>query len=199
VELPHCDELFDRFCRPFYGQDDLNRRVYKSTRPDTETSWKPGTPVARIQWVAQEWQKKIEDQLATMLKSAEGDWRSYLELDDDDFPSLGSVEKFDNYYDRSAIRAVIERSDPAEYTNDYLVICIQFAAVLGAVLRQEFPRLEVLYDWPYWETAVYDPVTGTRINVFDWAVKKMSEYGVDDGFREKVLACIELLKREFKE
>ncbi|MBK8787545.1 MAG: hypothetical protein IPN43_13875 [Chitinophagaceae bacterium] len=32
--------------------------------------------------------------------------------------------------------------------------------------------------------------TGFGITVFDWAIKKFSEYGVDDGFVEKFNAAI---------
>ena len=51
------------------------------------------------------------------------------------------------------------------------------------------PRLSWLYDWPYWESALYDQETRSRINVFHWAVKKMSEYGVEDGLTDKLNAC----------
>jgi hypothetical protein len=48
-------------------------------------------------------------------------------------------------------------------------------------------------EWPYWDSAPYDPVSGFLIPVFHWAIKKMSDYGVDDGFRTKVKACLQVL------
>jgi hypothetical protein len=70
--------------------------------------------------------------------------------------------------------------------------------VLGEVLRQELSELVWLYDMPYWESALFYGATGSRVNVFQWAVKKMSEYGVDDGFGAKVGACVNLLRSRFE-
>ncbi len=197
MTLPHCDELFEKFCRPFYDPDNIVRRRYPATRPDLETSWEPNTPVEALHVVSSESQQQIALQLGRILASARGDWKTYLAIDHE--PSLDWVERFDGYYDRAAIQRLIARSDPTDFGNDYLIVSIQFSAVLGTVLRKELPRLEWLYDWPYWEWALFDSVTGTRVNVFHWAVKKLSEYGVGDNYREKVLACVGLLERELDE
>ena len=49
-------------------------------------------------------------------------------------------------------------------------------------------------DYPYWESALYDQRSGTRINVFHLAIKKFSEYGVDAGFQAKAKMCIEMVR-----
>jgi hypothetical protein len=62
------------------------------------------------------------------------------------------------------------------------------------VLQNLEPRLSWIYDWPYWESALYHQETRSRINVFQRAVKKMSEYGVEDGLIEKLEACRTFLR-----
>jgi hypothetical protein len=92
------------------------------------------------------------------------------------------------------VAEVLEAADPEDFSNDLLVLCCEFGAVLGAALRQDAPQLEWVYDWPYWESGLLDPAHGYRINVFHWAIKKFSDYGVDDGFAAKVEMCVKLMK-----
>jgi hypothetical protein len=89
---------------------------------------------------------------------------------------------------------MVEASDPAKLGNELLVLCCEFGAVLGEVLRTAAPRLEWVYDWPDWESGLLDPAHGYRINVFHWAVKKFSDYGLDDGFAAKVAQCVSLVE-----
>ena len=103
------------------------------------------------------------------------------------------VAAFDQHYTRVRIRETIERSDPRDYGNDYLVTCCEFGAVLGRVLMSLEPRLLWRLDWPYWDSTLLDPKTGTAISVFHWAIKKLSAYGVDDGYAAKVNACLRSL------
>lgn len=87
----------------------------------------------------------------------------------------------------------IARSHPEDFGGDYVVLCCEFGAVLGHVMRARQPRLFWYLDWPYWESMLLDPQTGTVIPVFHWAIKKMSDYGVDDGFVPKIERCLRIL------
>ncbi len=51
-----------------------------------------------------------------------------------------------------------------------------------------------LYDWPYWESSIYDPQTGQLFPVFHWAIKKFSCYGINDGFKDKLLMCSQMIE-----
>lgn len=75
------------------------------------------------------------------------------------------------------------------------IICCEFGAMLGAVMRSLQPRLFWSPNWPYWESSLIDPASGSEIPVFHWAIKKMSSYGWDDGFAEKTEACLAMLDR----
>jgi hypothetical protein len=194
--LPHCDELFVKFFTPWLGNESRQRRGYKATRPDLEQIAEPDAPLDDVQVLTAEGQTITKKLIADMLQAATSDWSSYLPVTEP--VSLDWAVAFDRFYDRSKIQNLIDRSDPSKIGNDYLVVTCEFGVVLGEVLRQELSELVWLYDKPYWESALFCTATGSRVNVFHWAVKKMSEYGVDDGFGAKVRACVNLLRGRFE-
>ena len=53
-----------------------------------------------------------------------------------------------------------------------------------------------LYSYPYFHSIVVHKKTGFGITVFDWAVKKFSAYGIDDGFAAKYFAAIESIRNQ---
>lgn len=129
-----------------------------------------------------------------MVEACRGDWPQYLRV----FGDLDEhwIDAFDDYYDRKRISDVISRSEPSDFSNDYLILICEFGAALGYVLRAKQPHLDWLYDWPYWESSLVDTRTGSVIPPFHWAVKKFSEYGVDDGFVTKIEMCLHVLEDE---
>jgi hypothetical protein len=193
-KLPHCDELFLRYFNCWCDDDDRKRRGFSATRPDMlQMDSLVGLLAQEASPLAQDSQDQVLDKISAMIEAAEEDWQNYLKVYGK--LSLDWIEAFDEYHDRKRIQDVIDRSDPANFTNDYVIVCCEFGAALGHVLQSLQPRLVWLPDWPYWESSVFDPKTGSVLPVFHWAVKKMSEYGVDDGFAEKVQACIQLLDK----
>jgi hypothetical protein len=58
--------------------------------------------------------------------------------------------------------------------------------VLADVMASQNPRLVWKLETPHWESSLVDPKSGTEIPPFHFAIKKMSEYGVDDGFVAKL-------------
>jgi hypothetical protein len=192
-KLPGCDELFLKFFARWYHPDDLKARVYEATRPDLETRYKPGTKASQIHLVNEKYVGVCLKQIATMVASAQGDFPGYLHVS---LPlSLEWVDVFDRHYDEAEVLKVIGRSDPADFSNDLVVLCCEFGAVLGTTMIAEEKSLEWLEDYPYWESALYDARSGTRINVFHWAIKKFSSYGIDDGMYGKASACLEMVRK----
>jgi hypothetical protein len=188
MRLPHCDKLFESFFSPWYDDESRKCRIYKATRPDLERLFEPGTPVNEVQALDAKARTAVRQMIRQMVEAARGDWPPYLGVSPP--VSLDWVAAFDAFYTRKKIKEVIERSDPSQFDNEYVIVTCEFGAVLGEVLRKQSPDVEWLYDWPYWESALYHGDTGTRVNVFHWAVKKMSAYGVDDGFADKLQACV---------
>jgi hypothetical protein len=138
--------------------------------------------------------EEISAQVQRMVEAAAVDWPSYLASCA--VPSIEAVEAFDEYWDRKRVAQVIRDSDPADFTNDYLILCCELGAILGEGIRGLRPHTEWWFDHPYWDSAIWDARTGSRLNVFHWAIKKMSSYGVDDGLHGKLMAAIGILDGE---
>jgi hypothetical protein len=193
--LPHCDDLFLRFFDPWYDDAGRQRRGFKATLPDVlQHDSFIGLTQTQASCVTEKAQHDIVQQIDGMVDAARQDWPTYLPVTGD--INLDWIDAFDRHYDRDRIHEVIDRSDPSSFSNDYVVLCCEFGAGLSRVLRDAKPRLVWRLDWPYWDSSLLDPETGTAIAIFHWAIKKMSEYGVDDGFRAKVKACLQFLNEK---
>lgn len=192
TRLPDADDVFRRYFARWYDPEDLARRGFEATRSDVEQRYCAGIGGADASPLTPEAQADVAGQIETMLDAVRTDWPDAFGIKG--AVGLAWVDAFDRYYDAARVAKLLERSNPADFGNELLVLCCEFGAVLGSVLRAEAPRLEWLYDWPYWESALLDPAHGYRINVFHWAVKKFSRYGVDDGFAAKIQQCAQLVK-----
>ena len=71
-------------------------------------------------------------------------------------PDAKDLHFFDKYYDRRRVIDVVNRSEPNDLSNPFVVICCEFGAVLGYVMLNMLPGLEWLPDWPYWESSIVD-------------------------------------------
>jgi hypothetical protein len=182
-KLPDCNEVFAKF----FSRD-------QTIRPDIERVVKQPLPVDAVSALEPDKRAEVQSHIQEILSAAVDEWPRNLDVADT--PSFAWVEAFDRRYDRATIQQVIDAADPSEIGNEYVRLCGQFGVVLSEVLRQERPTLVWLYGQPYWESALYDEATGYRVNVFHWAIKKMSEYGVDDGFAAKTRACVNVLRRQ---
>jgi hypothetical protein len=188
MALPDCDTLFSKYFLPWFGEQDRKRRVFQATRPDVEQLEVPDDMTASdVSPLTAEGRSEAASRIADMLEAATVDWKEFLPVGD--APSTTWVAEFDRHFQRPRIQEVLKRSVATRFDNDYLVLCCELGAVLGTVLRALEPQLCWLYDWPYWESGLYCQKTRMRINVFHWAVKKLSEYGVEDELAAKIAAC----------
>lgn len=189
--IPDCDEVFSRFFDRWYDDADRQRKGFAHTRPDMMVAYRSGITGSDICPFSEEAEKDVLGRIERMLHSVRVDWPAYLEVSGDIDRSW--IAAFDRYYDTERIAEVISHSDPEDFSNDMIVIACQFGAALGQVMRQSEPRLQWVAEWPYWESGLYDPETGNIIPPFHWAIKKFSEYGVDDGYAEKIDCMIHVL------
>jgi hypothetical protein len=193
--LPNCDALFRRFFDRWYSDDDRRRKGFQATRPDLiQIPEYIGQSPSHISPLSRAARTEVAKQIREMQEAAKEDWKNSLSVREP--ISIYWVDAFDKHYDRERVKAVIESSDPEDFSNEYLVSCCEFGSVLGHVLSQLKPRLQWLHDWPYWESAIFDPKSGHVIAVFHWAIKKMSSYGIDDGYAAKVEACLKILDND---
>lgn len=189
-KLPHCDNLFVKFFSPWY--DEQGRP--QMTRPDMyQIAAYEGQPLNLddIQYLDDEYleyQKKHLNE--TMVHAALEDFRHITNSDRLDLNALDAVDK---YYDRTKIAELIKESDPTDFSNPYLVTVCEFGIMLGHLFKK-VDGFDWLYSHPYFHSIIVHKTTGLGITVFDWAVKKFSEYGVDDGFASKFQMALENIR-----
>jgi hypothetical protein len=186
-KLPHCDTLFVKFLSPWYAEDDRPA----TTRPDMfqiEAYNGETLNLDEIQYIDDEYLEYQRKHLnETMVHAVLEDFKHITNSDQITLDALDAVDK---YYDRTKIASLIKESDPTDFSNPYLVTVCEFGTMLGYLFKQ-VEGFDWLYSHPYFHSIIVHKDTGFGITVFDWAVKKFSEYGVDDGFAAKFKMAIE--------
>ena len=187
--LPHCDTLFEKFLSPWYPK--TNRP--KMARPDmSQIAAFKGHPLDlnKIQYLdehALAQNKKFINE--TIIQAALEDFQNVIPFDQLDLEVLDAVDK---YFDKEKILDLIKVSDPKDFSNPYLVVVCEFGAMLGYLFKQ-IDGFDWLYSNPYFHSIIVHKETGFGLTVFDWAVKKFSSYGVDDGLAAKFQTAIEII------
>lgn len=192
-KLPHCDELFVKFLSPWYPDSERPQM----TRPDMyQISGYSGQPLDldSLQYLSPEFLEVTRQQINSMADCALKDFQHIYKTDKLD---LNFIDAVDKHFDRQKIKELIKASDPTDFSNQYLVTVCEFGASLGHLFA-DIDGLGWLYSDPYFHSIIVHKDTGYGITVFDWAVKKFSEYGVDDGFAAKFQAALDNLKQESK-
>ncbi len=190
--LPDADKLFLRFFDRWYTDADREANVFPTTRPDIlMTKGYVGREPADVSKLSSEGAQEQLKRVVAILDAAKADWPTYLGVKEP--VDLNWVKAFDKHYNKKRVADLVKRSDPDAFNNDYLVVACEFGSVLGYVLKERIGRLEWMAASPYWECSLFDSKTGSIIPVFHWAIKKLSSYGLNDGFGAKVEACINRL------
>ena len=109
--------------------------------------------------------------------------------------NLDVIDAVDKSFGKKEVKELIKMSNPKEFDNKYLVLVCEFGMALGD-LFVETGKFKWLYSYPYFHSIVVNPETGNGITVFDWAVKKFSLYGIDDGFKAKFQMAIQMIDDE---
>jgi hypothetical protein len=189
-KLPDCDKLFEKYLSPWYPENDRPT----TTRPDLyQIAAYEGKPLnfEDLQYLHPEHLHDVKRHITeTMTDAALQDFQHIIKSDKLDFRVLDAVDK---YYDKARVAELIKESDPADFSNPYLVTICEFGVMLGHLFN-ELEDFEWLYSNPYFHSIIVHKNTGFGITVFDWSVKKFSGYGVDDGFVAKFHAAIQGIK-----
>ncbi len=193
-KLPECDTLFVKFFSPWY----LEAEKPTMTRPDMyQIATYEGKPLEfdEMQYLGKEdleERKKFINEI--MVHAALEDFKNIIQSGKLDFNVLDAVDK---YYNRKKIAALIKESDSTDFSNPYVVKVCEFGVMLGHLFNQ-IEGFDWLYSHPYFHSIIVHKETGFGITVFDWAIKKFSEYGVDDGYVAKFHAALEGVNGKFK-
>lgn len=194
-KLPHCDTLFEKFFSPWYDEEDRP----KMTRPDMykiAAYKRQPLNLDEIQYLVPDYVTEMTEHInVTMVDAALNDFQHIIKSDKLDLNVLDAVDK---YYDRAKIGELIKESDPTDFSNSYVVTVCEFGVMLGHLFKQ-IDGFDWLYSHPYFHSIIVHKDTGFGITVFDWAIKKFSEYGVDDGFVDKFNAAIAGVNGEWED
>jgi hypothetical protein len=192
--LPDANNVFMMYFDRWYKPEDRKRKGFKATRPDALiNSDLKGLSPQEASSLAEEGQLEAKKMVDKMIEAANTDWPTFLSVS----PPIDIqwINEFDRFHDKRRVKALIKSSKPDDFSNEFIVRCCEFGAVIGHVLLKTQPNLYWIYDWPYWESSVFDPETCQVVAVFHWAIKKFSSYGINDGFKAKLLACSDMLRK----
>ena len=192
-KLPDCDQLFERYLSPWYPENEKP----SITRPDMYiiAGYENETlEVDNIQYLTDSVLIKTKETFRTMRESYKKDFQNFIVFERLD---LDVIDAIDKSFGKREVNELIEISDALDFGNDYLVLICEFGLALGD-LFVETGRFRWLYSYPYFHSIVVNPETGYAVTVFDWAVKKFSSYGINDGIRQKFLATMEYVERDIE-
>lgn len=178
--LPHCDKLFRKFIAPWYPEKDRP----DMTRPDMYViSGYQGKPLDldALQYLPPEILPKLKEVIREMGNALMHD---HTFLGSYSTSGLAFLDALDKYYNKKRVADLIEKSNPKDIENPYFVTVCELGAFLGGLFCEN-PKYGWLYLYPYFHSIVVEKETGIGITVFDWAVKKFSGYGIDDGLVAK--------------
>jgi hypothetical protein len=193
IAIPSVNDLFVKFFDRWYDDNSRKWKKFPGIRPDImHADHFVNRAASDLSPLNPETQAKVSNMVTQMYEAAQNDWPRFVALKPP--VSIEWVDTYDRICTRKQIAKLLEISSPEDFSNPYLIHCCELGAVMGYVLQQQLPSLQWLYAWPYWESSLFHPPTGNVIWVFHWAIKKMSEYGVDDGFAAKINACVNKLR-----
>jgi hypothetical protein len=190
-KLEDCDPLFKKFLSPWYPEKE--RPVV--TRPDMYViAGYEGQPLDldSLQYLNDQTLIETKAQIEKMIQAALADYQDIIKSDK---LSINVLDAVDKYYDKKKVIDIVRQSDPKDFSNLYLVNVCEFGAMLGFIFNEN-EEFGWLYSYPYFHSIVVHKKTGYGITVFDWAVKKFSAYGIDDGFAAKYFAAIEAIRKQ---
>jgi hypothetical protein len=192
--IPHCDTLFKKFLSPSYPE----KSRPTMTRPDMyviSAFEGKSINIDQIQYLEPDILKATKEAFDIYRKAYYTDFQHYVQFQT---LNLDVIDAIDKYFEEPEVRELIKRSKPTDPNNLYVAHVIEFGLALGD-LFVETGKFKWLYSNPEFHSIVVNPDTGNAITVFDWAVKKFSSYGIDDGFKKKFLKALEIVERDIKQ
>ena len=192
-KLPHCDKLFKKYLSPWYPENERPTM----TRPDMYviSGYNGKTlDIDQIQYLTAEGLSETKKVFNKMREAYRKDFQRIKKFEEFDINMLDVV---DEYFGKQEVKELIKMSNPKDYNNKYLIAVCEFGLALGDLFVKT-GKFNWVYSYPYFHSIVVNPETGQAITVFDWAVKKFSSYGINDGYKWKFLKVMELIEEDIK-
>lgn len=190
MALRRADELYDRYFGPWYMPE--RPQLHPGTRPDIEeVLLEPGQHIGVLQPLDPEQRQMPREKVQGMLGAFLQDGERLLKQK----PPLTRdwIAAIDTWATKENVGAILAKSEPMNFSNPYLILCCEFGAGVGDVICQARPTAQWIYDWPYWDSAVFDLNRKIRFPVFHWVVKRMTELGSAESLADKVDAALAFL------
>lgn len=192
--LPDCDDLFKKFFLPAYSESELSNRLFSGTMPDIYKD--ANTINASVQELCrfdEAYSAKLTTQIHKLFEAAQEDWSEYLPVKKPF--GMSWIRAFDDYYTAEKIHELLQVSESNDNNSDYVVTACELGAVIGKQMKAMNPALHWLVDWPYWDSVLFHSPSGTKIAVFHWGIKRLSDYGLTDKLEGKITAALSSLEQ----
>jgi hypothetical protein len=127
--LPDCDQVFRTYFDRWYSSQDRQRKGFPATRPDvTGSEGLKGLTPQEASSLTDEGQALIQKVVDEMLVAARGDWPTFLSVAEP--LDMRWIDAFDRFHSKRCVKALMKSSDPANFSNDFLVRCCEFGTAL---------------------------------------------------------------------
>lgn len=109
--------------------------------------------------------------------------------------NLHAIDLIDQYFTKDKVKELLKASKAKDPENPMLY----FIGLLGTCLGDEFVKtghFEWNYQKPYFHSSVVNLKTGSCFTVYNWMVKKFSQFGIDDGIKWKFEQALAMIKEK---
>jgi hypothetical protein len=191
IELPNPNVLYHTFFRPWYPEE--HTFEYPGISPDLEEIELPkGTHIRVINRLDPEGQQAIQELIDGMRTAAHDDFSQLLKVEGE--PSRDWIDAFEERFTPQAVQELLQQSNPEEYQNAFLILCIETGCLIAEILQQEQPGIQWIHDHPYWDSYLFDLNSMTRMNVFHWAIKRLSSDAEKETLGKKIDSVLKFIR-----
>lgn len=170
IELPDAQTLYHHFFNGWIPPEDPRQKHLRSDLEQIELE--PGQHIRVLSPLTEEGRVKMDEQLARTTQAALSDIPQLLSLEG--APQMEWLDKLEAFLTPEKLQELLRKSNPEKMDNPYFVLCCETGAFIGHLLRQQWPSLRWLGDFPYFESSLFDLNSKVMFPVFHWAIKMMS-------------------------
>ena len=189
TSIPSGDNLFATYYQPWYPPEYPDQPFLRTDIEEIELD--PGVHIRVLSPLDDDAQERTRNFLTQLYTAAVQDFHNLLDLDGE--PETNWLEQLDAHYTAERKATLFDLAEPDQFDNPVLILINQTGAIIANLLQQRIPRLQWLYDWPYWDSALFDLNTRIRLPVFHWAIRYLSS-DTDHSLSEKIEATVDFLR-----
>ncbi|MEX2606819.1 MAG: hypothetical protein WD708_05690 [Kiritimatiellia bacterium] len=189
IELPDAETLYHHYFSRWIPPEDPREAQLRSDLEQIELE--PGQHIRVLSPLTDEGRKEIDAKLARATRAALADIPALIHQSGP--PSLDWLDALEDYLTPERLQELLRSSDPDNPNNLYMILCCETGALIGHLLRDAWPSLRWLGDFPYFESSLFDLNANVMLPTFHWAVKTISG-DERKPLRDKITATVEFLR-----